>query len=117
MTLWIAFLIGQILNVFRRAALVSSSPKNIQINSVWMFFVRNDVAFAIRGVLGAGLYALLMAGPWTVKTWTIPQLPKHWAVALMFGIVFDVVFESAQTKWPFLKLQFPTINGSQESNK
>ena len=43
------------------------------------------------------------------KSSSIPQLPAHPAVAMMFVTVFDVGFDAAQTKWPLLKLKFPAV--------
>jgi hypothetical protein len=109
MTLWLAFIVGQGAYILMRAKMAADSPLPNHVSSIKQYFVRSWIAFLIRWILGAGIFSLAMAGPWEIAGHHIPQLPRLIPVACMFGLCFDVAFDAAQTKWPWLKLKFTPI--------
>ncbi len=114
--LWLSFIIGQVLNILRRANLVGTSRSNPL--DTWGFIARNWVLLLIRGVLGAALWALLSHNPsvltdilghfgWEVNL-TIPLVPM---CAVAFGITVDIFLDWGLEKVPFFKSELPQFRG------
>jgi hypothetical protein len=114
---WLWFALGQMLNILRQANLVAASSSN-PVSKMREWVWRNLVGLLIRSAFALSTWYILtetnlgpvaitkLAGAEWVPNIPLSQMPL---LALPFGIVFDLLFDMAIERWPWLKSKLPVL--------
>lgn len=121
--MWLAFVLGQMLNIVRQAKLVAGcKPEKNPIRSALVWIRRNLVGLIIREGLSLAAWALVVYTPvgiYLIHTFAGQQwvpgeplavvLGRVPVVAFPFGIILSLAFDYLIEKWPWLKAKIPAL--------
>ena len=117
--MWLWFLLGQVVNVFRQASLVArSAPEKNPIRSTWRWVYRNLIGLTVREVFAIAGWLVLThpaAGQGLITYWfpTYAKFPTLMIdlpfLAAPFGIVFSIGSDYLMERFDWLKRHIPPL--------
>ena len=112
--MWGYFVLGQVLNVMRQAALISGSGKSASIRTVWRFWYRNLLGILVRFAAAGILWAFTVYNSSAVANMlgfgSGLVVPDIWVVWFGAGVFMDLAVDYAIERWPSLKSKIPVLN-------
>jgi hypothetical protein len=104
MYLAIEFLIGQLLNIIKRADLVIQSPHNTT-GSVKQYVLHYGVQLIFQLAFGVALFNGVLANDWLLGMIWKPLATVKWTASTAFfaGLIFDNLMDWAIERFPVLR--------------